>query len=162
VEAIAYDAEANAASVRTSELVVPEAPEGRLRLSSVVPVKRVEQVPAADRDPSKPLAYGDLLLYPNLGEPISKAAGNEVTFFFTVYAARNGADRPKARISVLRGGARLAEAPIELPEPDASGRVQHVLGLPLAQLPAGSYELRVSVQDDRGQDTRSAAFTIRD
>jgi len=162
VEAIAYDAEANAASVRSSELVVPEATEGRLRLSSVVPVKRVEQVPEVDRDPGKPLAFGDLLLYPNLGEPVSKAARNELTFFFTVYAARNGADRPKARISVLRGGARLAEAPIDLPDPDATGRVQHVLGLPLEPFPAGRYELRVSVQDDRGQDTRSAAFTVQD
>ena len=162
VEAIAYDAEANAASVRSSELVVPEATEGRLRLSSVVPVKRVEQVPEVDRDPGKPLAFGDLLLYPNLGEPVSKAARKELTFFFTVYAARNGADRPKARISVLRGGARLAEAPIDLPDPDSTGRVQHVLGLPLEQFPAGRYELRVSVQDDRGQDTRSAAFTVQD
>ena len=161
VEAIAYDAEAHAASVRSSELVVPEATDA-LRLSSVVLVKRVEQVPEADRDPGKPLSFGDLLIYPNLGEPVSKAARSELTFFFTVYAARGGADRPKARVSILRGGARLAEAPIDLPEPDAKGRVQHVLGLPLAQLSAGSYELRVSVQDGRGQDTRSVAFSLRD
>jgi len=50
--------------------------------------------------------------------------------------------------------------PIELPAPDASGRIQHVLGLPLAQFPAGSYEIRVTVQDDRGSDMRSAAFTV--
>ena len=161
VEAIAYDAEAHAASIRSSELIVPEATAG-LRLSSVALVKRVEQVPEADRDPDKPLSFGDVLLYPNLGEPVSRAAGKELTFFFTVYAARGGADRPKARISILKGGARLAEAPIDLPEPDATGRVQHVLSLPLAQLPAGSYELRVSVQDGRGQDTRSVAFSVQD
>jgi hypothetical protein len=162
VEAIAYDAEANAASVRSSELVVPEATEGRLRLSSVVLVKRVEQVPQADRDAAKPLSFGDVLVYPNLGEPVSKAARNELAFFFTVYAAKGGADRPKARISVLKGGGRLAEAPIDLPEPDATGRIQHVLSLPIAQFKGGTYELRVSVQDGRGEDTRSVSFTVQE
>ena len=160
VEAIAYDAEANAASVRSSELIVPEATKERLRLSSVVLVKRVEQVPQADRDPGKPLSFGDVLLYPNLGEPVSKAARKELSFFFTVYAARGGADRPKARISVLKGGARLAEAPIDLPEPDPTGRVQHVLSLPLAQFSAGSYEVRVTVEDGRSQDARSVSYTV--
>jgi VWFA-related protein len=159
VETIAYDAEASAASVRSSELVVPEATEGQLRLSSVVVVKRVERVPEADRR-SKPLSYGDVLLYPNLGEPVSKAAGNELTFFFTVYSARSGGERPSARIAILQKGTRLAEAPTDLPEPDASGRIQHVAGLPLAKIPAGEYELRVTVQDDRGQDARSVAFTV--
>jgi hypothetical protein len=126
----------------------------------VVLVKRVEQVPEADRDPKKPLSFGEVLLYPNLGEPISKATSKELTFFFTVYAARGGADRPKGRISILKGGGRVAEAPIDLPEPDASGRLQHVVGLPIAPFPPGTYELRVSVQDGRGEDTRSASFTV--
>jgi hypothetical protein len=57
---------------------------------------------------------------------------------------------------------KLAEAPIFLPEPDPSGRIQHVLGLPLAQLAAGDYELHLTVQDERGQETRSVAFTVQD
>jgi VWFA-related protein len=162
VEAIAFDAAADAASVRSSELVVPEAPEGRLRLSSVVPIKRVEQVPASDRDPAKPLFFGEVLLYPNLGEPVRKAVHKEMTFYVAVYSARGGASRPKARITLLRKGTPLAEAPTELPEPDSKGRIQHVLGLPLAQLPAGEYELRLTVQDDRGQDARSARFTVEE
>jgi hypothetical protein len=162
VETIAYDATADAASVRSSELVVPEAAAGRLRLSSVVPIKRVEQLPASDRDPTKPLSFGELLLYPNLGEPIRKAIQKELTFFMTVYSARGGAARPTASIALLRKGTRLAEAPVGLPEPDADGRIQHVLGLPLAQLPAGEYELRLTVRDDRGQDARSVAFTVEE
>jgi len=160
VEAIAYDGEAEAASVRNSELVVPEPSDDRLRLSSVMVVKRVEQIPESERDPENPLTFGEILLYPSLGEPISKAARSELAFFFKVYAAITGADAPRARIAVLRSGAKLADVPIELPAPDASGRIQHVLGLPLAQFPAGSYEIRVTVQDDRGSDMRSAAFTV--
>jgi VWFA-related protein len=160
IETIAYDGTANAASVRNSELVVPEAPPGRLHLSSVVVIKKVEQIPESDRDPTKPLSFGNVLLYPSLGEPVSKATSKELTFFFTVYSARSGAGRPSAQIALHRGGAKLAEAPVFLPEPDPSGRIQHVLGLPLAQLPAGDYELHLTVQDDRGRETRSVAFTL--
>jgi hypothetical protein len=161
VETIAYDVTADAASVRSSDLVVPEAPEGRLRLSSVMVIKRVEQIPESDRDPAKPLSFGSVLLYPNLGEPISKAVHKELTFFFTVYSARGGAGRPNAQIAIHRRGAKLAEAPIFLPEPDASGRIQHVLGLPVTQLSAGDYELHLTVQDERGRETRSVAFTVQ-
>jgi len=162
VETVAYDAEASAGSVRSAELVVPEVTAERPRLSSVVVVKRVERVPADERDPSKPLSFGELLLYPNLGEPIQKATAKELSFFFTVYAARGGAQRPKARIAILKNGTQLAGAPVELPEPDSDGRIQYVFGLPLSQVPAGSYHLRVSVQDDRGQDESLAAFTLQD
>jgi VWFA-related protein len=162
VETIAYDGTAAAASVRSSELVVPEAPEGRLRLSSVLVIKKVEQIPESDRDPTKPLSFGNVLLYPNLGEPISKGVHEELTFFFTVYSARKGTGRPNAQIAIHRRGVKLAEAPIFLPEPDPSGRIQHVLGLPLAQLAAGDYELHLTVQDERGQETRSVAFTVQD
>jgi hypothetical protein len=153
-------AAADAANVRSSELLVPEAPAGRLRVSSVVVIKKVEQISASDRDPTKPLSFGNVLLYPNLGEPISKAVHKELTFFFTVYAARSGAGRPNAQIAIHRRGAKLAEAPVFLPEPDPSGRIQHVLGLPLAQLPAGDYELHLTVQDERGREARSVAFTV--
>ena len=162
VETVAYDAEANAGSVRSAELVVPEVTAERPRLSSVVVVKRVERVPADERDPSKPLSFGELLLYPNLGEPIQKTTAKELSFFFTVYAARGGAQRPKARIAILKNGTQLAGAPVELPEPDTDGRIQYVFGLPLSQVPAGSYHLRVSVQDDRGQDESLAAFTLQE
>jgi VWFA-related protein len=160
VETIAYDGAANAASVRSSELVVPDAPPGRLHLSSVVVIKKVEQIQQDERDPAKPLCFGNVLLYPNLGEPVSKTTNKELTFFFTVYSAKGGAGRPSAQIALHRGAAKLAEAPVFLPEPDPSGRIQHVLGLPLAQLAAGDYELRLTVQDDRGRETRSVAFTV--
>jgi VWFA-related protein len=159
VEAIAYDAEANAASVRRSELVVPEPAPG-LRLSSIAIVMRVEQVPQHERNPANPLSFGDVLLYPNLGEPISKASRKELAFFFTVYGARGGAAAPKARITILRNGARVAQASTGLPEPDAGGRIQHVLGLPLAQFQPGAHELQLVVEDDRGGESRSLAFTV--
>jgi len=159
VEAIAYDAKAETATVRRSSLGVPEPLTSRLRLSSVVQVKRVEQVPEEERDPTNPLSFGEILVYPGLGEPVSKSDGQELAFFFTVYSAKRS-DAPAATLEVLRDGVTLAQAPMGLPEPDSTGRIQHVLGLPLPQFSPGSYELRVTVKDKRGGDKQSVAFTI--
>jgi hypothetical protein len=161
IETIAYDGEAQAASVQRSELVVP-APAAAPRLSSVVVVKRAEQLPANERDPDKPLVYGELLLYPNLGEPVRKSAAGELSFFFTVYGSRGGALRPSAEIGLSRNGVQVAAAPIELPQADATGRIQHVFGLPLAQLAPGRYELSVTVRDGPARDSRSVAFNVQE
>jgi VWFA-related protein len=161
VETVAYDGEADAASVQRSELVVPPPQEGP-RLSSVVVVKRAERLPAEERDPEKPLVFGELLLYPNLGEPVRKSAASELSFFFTVYAARGGALRPNAEITLLRNGAQVAAAPIDLPQADPAGRIQHVFALPLAQLPPASYELAVTVRDGAARDSRSVTFSVQE
>jgi hypothetical protein len=39
-------------------------------------------------------------------------------------------------------------------------RVQHVGRLPIAALPAGTYELRIRVSDGRQELSRTAFFTI--
>jgi VWFA-related protein len=160
IEAVAYDALADSASIRRGRVDVPDASQDHLRMSSVVLVKRVEQLPEDDRDPDRPLAFEEILVYPNLGEPVSKAERQEAAFFFTVYAARGGAHTPKARLQVFQDGTKLAEAPTPLPEPDASGQIRHVCALPVGQFPAGDYELRVAVEDDRGSEMRSVSFTV--
>ncbi len=51
-----------------------------------------------------------------------------------------------------------------LPRPDdqQTTRLQHVGNLPIADLPAGTYELRVTVTDSQDQQTRTAFFTVKD
>jgi VWFA-related protein len=159
LETVAYDSLAKAGAVRTSPLIVPQGSPDQLRLGSLVLIDRVEQLPEADRDPTNPLCFGEVLIYPNLGEPIQKSERDEALFFVTIYWARSG-DPPEATLEILRDGTTVGRAPTALPEPDASGRIQHVLGLPVAQFPPGSYELRVTVSDDRGRDTQSATFTV--
>ena len=46
------------------------------------------------------------------------------------------------------------------PPPDA--RVQHVGRLPIVSLPAGTYELRIVVQDAGRELSRTAFFTLID
>src|SRR5439155_17969090 len=86
MEAVVYDAASGKSSVRFSTVEVPKADATRLRMSSVVLVKRSEQVAANERRDDNPLLVKDVILYPNLGEPVSKAS-REVGFYFVIYPA---------------------------------------------------------------------------
>jgi hypothetical protein len=48
-----------------------------------------------------------------------------------------------------------------LPAP-TDGRLQHIGRLPVDNLPAGTYELRIRVSDGRREVSRAAFFTLQD
>jgi hypothetical protein len=128
-----------------------------LRVSSVVIVKRAEKIPEQDRRAGNPLAIDDTVLFPNLGEPVSRAA-KEVPFFFTVYPAPGGA--PELAIELLRNGQLVARLPMPAGQADASGRIQQLGRLPLAQLEPGSYDLRAVARQGGRQVVRSTVLRV--
>jgi hypothetical protein len=130
-------------------------------MSSLVLVNRTEETgesPEPDAASRPPLYVGRTLLYPNLGEPISKAAAQELPFYFALYGATRGA---AAKAQLLRNGQALAEAPVTLP-PANGPRVQHVGRLPIASLPAGTYQLRIVVNNAGQELSQSTFFTLVD
>jgi hypothetical protein len=159
IESIAYDAIARQGSVRIATLTVP-AERAWLPMSSLVLVSRAEEV--SDAPPAAPGAapfyVGRTLLYPNAGEPIQKSATGGLAFYFALYARAAGL---RASAELMQNGRVLAEAPVTLP-PAGDARVQHVGRLPIAALPAGTYELRIRVTDGTRTESRSAYFTLRD
>jgi hypothetical protein len=158
VESIVFDAGAQRGSARVTTLSVPAASGRDAAMSSLVLVNRIEETneAASPATPRPPLYVGRTLLYPNLGEPISKSAGKELPFYFALYG-KAGASR--VVVQLLRNGEALAEAPVILP-PSTAGRVQHVGRLPISGLPAGTYELRIVVKDAGGDLSRTAFFTL--
>ena len=158
LETVVYDAVADKAAVRIATVDIGEAKPEALRVSSLVAVRRAEKVPEAQRVPGSPLYVGEQLLTPSMGEPFSKTLTKELPFYFVVYPVP-GRCACSARIELLRNGKPLAEAPRELPTTGTT-RLQHVGNLPIADLPSGIYELRVTVTDTRDQQTRSAFFTV--
>jgi hypothetical protein len=158
VDAVAYDAVTSAASVKTFPLEVPApGPSGAI-LSSLVLIDHVERVPAADRDPQNPLYFGEMLVYPNLGDPLRKSAAKVLGFYFT---ARGPSTARKAQLEVAREGQVTARLPLDLSAPDASGLIQHAGTLPLQALAPGSYEMRLTMQ--AGSErlvSRTASFTV--
>jgi VWFA-related protein len=143
METVVHDAPSGKSSVRFSTVEVPKPNPGKLRISSLVLVKRVEKVPEKDRRADNPLLVNDVVLHPNLGEPVSKAA-KEVGFYFAVYPAQGGAAAASV-IELLLNGQPVAQLPMPLPAADGSGRIQQVGRLPLGQIAPGTYELRAVV-----------------
>ncbi len=158
VEAAAYDAPSNKVSIRKTNVEVPNADETKLRLSSVAIIKRGEQLPK-DRKSDSPFLAGDVLLYPNLGDPVSKAA-KQVGFFFTVYPAKDSTFTPALMVELLQNGKALAAVPLKMPPPNESGRIPFVGNLPLESLAPGEYDLRVTVRGDKNSAFRTTKLTV--
>jgi hypothetical protein len=115
-------------------------------------------VPEKDRHTGNPLLVKDVVLYPNLGEAVSKTA-KEVGFYFAVYPAQ-GAPAPESVILLLKDGKPVVQLPMPLAPSDAAGRIQQVGRLPLDQLAAGTYELRAVVKQGSEQVFRSTMLRI--
>ncbi len=160
METVVYDALSQKSSVRLSTVEVPR-PEGdALRMSTLVLVKRSEKVPEKGQRADNPLLVKDVILYPNLGEPVSKAV-KEIGFYFAVYPVSGGA-APESVIELLLDGKAVAQIPMPLGTADASGRIQQVGRLPIDQLPPGTYDLRAVVKQGNAQLFRSTMLRIVD
>jgi VWFA-related protein len=155
VEVVAYDALAATAGVDRVSLVAPSPAGDAIRLSSLVVVGHTER--RATGDPS-PLQYEGLRLYPTFGEALAAGAGKSLAFVFT---ARPGPQPPgEATVELVHGVDTVRHAAVPLPQPDASGDLRVVGGLPLDGVAAGEYTLRLVLTDGRSMATRSADVTL--
>jgi hypothetical protein len=111
-----------------------------------------------DRPAGSPFLVGDLLLYPNLGDPLRKSTTPEIGFFFTVYPAKG--PKPQANVELLQNGTALAKVPLPLGDPDGSGRIQQVSRLPTGALSPGTYELRVAITQGQQQVSQSTIVRL--
>ena len=160
METVVHDAPSGKSSVRFSTVEVPKLDQGKLRMSSLVLVKRGEKVSEKDRRTDNPLLVKDMVLSPNLGEPVSKAS-KELAFYFVIYPAQGG-PAPESVIELLQNSARVAQLPMPVPAADAGGRIQQVGRLPLDQIAAGTYELRAVVKQGSEQLFRSTMLRVVD
>jgi VWFA-related protein len=160
MEAIVYDAPSGKSSARFATVEVPSVDPALLQMSSLVLVRRGEKVSQVDRRPDNPLLVGDTVLYPNLGDPVSKAA-KEVGFYFAVYPGQGGST-VECVLQLLQNGSKIAELPISLGAPDRSGRIQEAGRLPIDRLSPGTYELQVAVKQGNRQVSRSTLLRIVD
>jgi VWFA-related protein len=158
METIVHDPLGDRASVRFATVEQRKIDEDTLRSSSLVIVSRAEKLAEADRPSGNPFLVGEMLLYPNQGEPLRKSETPEVGFFFTTYPVKGS--NPEAVLEVVQNGAVLATLPLSLGKADSSGRIQQVSRLPTAALKPGTYDLRLVVTQGQRQLTQSATFRL--
>jgi hypothetical protein len=158
METVVYDAPSGKSSVRLGTVEIPKVDSAHLRMSSLVVVKRGEKVPEKDRRAENPLLVKDIVLYPNLGEPVSKTL-KEVAFYFAAYPAVGGS-APEASLELLQDGKLMAQLPMPLAAADATGRIQQTGRLPLEQLAPGTYDFRVALKQGTEQVFRSTLLRV--
>jgi VWFA-related protein len=160
VELIAYDASSGKASASTSPLEIASADETKPRLSSVMVLKRAERLTADEQKRDQPFHLGELLVYPNLGEPVFKSAGKQLTFFFTAWPAKGSTNPLKVTVEIFQNHKRVGQTSSQLPAADEQGRIKYASAFPLDKFQPGVYELKVTVDDGKNSASHSTQFTV--
>jgi len=160
VELIAYDGPVRKAEVRNTSLEIPRVDEAKLRLSSVVVLRRAERITAEEQKKDEPFYFGELAVYPNLGEPILKSTTKQLAYFLTAWPAKGNIEPLKLVAEVVQNKRTIAQTSAQLPASDDKGRVKYAAALPLDGFQPGSYELKVTVTDNRTSVSRSTQFRI--
>jgi VWFA-related protein len=157
LEAAVYDTKSGKAGTARALLELPPFQRGHLRTSNPFILRRAEKLTAEERKSPMPLHYGDLVLYPNMGEPIA-GAGRHLAFHIAVWPAR-----PAQTCTVYAevrdpGGAirRRTEAPTTA----RSGRMDVASTVSVDGLDPGTYELRVRVQNGGEEVVKSVPFDL--
>ncbi len=157
----AYDAISGTASTSTGVLEVPRVDETRLRVSSLTILKRAEKLTEQNQKTNNPFRYGEVLVYPNLGEPLKKSTDKQLTFYLTAYVAQGTKNSPKLMLELRQREQSLGKAALDLPAPDVTGRIQFASALPIDQLQPGNYELKATVSDGTSSISRSEHFAVQ-
>jgi len=157
LEYVVHDALGHRAGAGTAPVIVQDKRAGQLQVSSLLILQRTERVPVNERDATNPLYYDDLLLYPSLGEPISKHQTPALSFAFNVIP---GGTPVHALLTLSQAERALGETALTLGTPDAQGRIWHVSQLPIGSLMPGEYALAVTVSTGGSSETRRTTFRI--
>jgi VWFA-related protein len=160
VELIAYDGSAEKIGLRKSALAIPTVDETKPRLSSVAVLRRAERLSPDEQKRDQPFRFGELLVYPNLGEPIIKSVAQQLAFFFTAWPANASTGPLQTNVEILQNHRSLVKTPVQLPAPDQLGQIKYASSFPLEKFNPGVYELKVTISDGKNTASSSTSFTV--
>jgi VWFA-related protein len=160
LETAAQDRETKRLSARRAVLIVPPAPAGRLRLSSLTLIKRVDRVAAESADSGSPFWFKDGRIVPNLGDPIQAGPGVELPVYLVVYSASGEAAPPQLTLEFLADGQTIARAQPELPGPDEQGVIAYIAKVPADNFKPGRYQIRAVVRQGQQAAEENTFFTV--
>jgi hypothetical protein len=160
VELIAYDGPTEKVSVCNSTLEIPTLDETKPRISSVSVLRRAEQLSQEEQKRDQPFRFGELLVYPNLGETIAKSQAKQLAFFFTAWAPKGSTTPLKLTMEILQGNHSLAKTSGQLPAADEKGQIKYASSFSLDKFQPGAYELKITVSDDENSVSSATKFTV--
>lgn len=143
VEAAASDLELGRIGARRSALIVPAAAPLAVGLSQMALVRRLEDAPA-NPDPADPFVVGNKRVVPTLVDRIPRGGKNALSIFFNAWAP--AADVAiEAAMEFIRDDKSLGVSRLQLPAPQADGRIPYIATIPLESFEPGLYEIRLTV-----------------
>jgi VWFA-related protein len=160
VELIAYDAASTSTSVSITPLDIAGADATKPRVSSVSILKRAERLTPEEQKRDQPFRFGELLVYPNLGEPIARSTTKQLAFFFTAWPAKGSNTPLQLTLEILQNKHDLGKISGALPQPDSQGQIKYASSIPLDKFQPGVFELKVTVTDGKNTVSRSTQFTV--
>ena len=160
VDLIAYDGPTAKSSVRKTTLEIPVVDETRPRLSSVAVLSRAERLRPEEQKREQPFHFGELLVYPNLGEPVRKSVTQQLAYFFTAWPAKGSTANIQLTVEILQNGRSLGKTAGQLPPPDELGQIKYASSFALDKFQSGSYDLKLTIDDGKNSASRSTTFTV--
>ncbi len=160
VEVIAHDVAAGTANVSTTALEIANINETKPRLSSVAVLKRAERLTADEQKRDQPLRFGELIVYPNLGERIDRNTVKQLAYFFTAWPPKGSTKPMQVTLEILQNNRQVGKTSGELPPADDKGQIKYASAFPLDKFTSGVFELRVTVGDGQNNVTRSTTFVV--
>ncbi|HSE15634.1 MAG TPA: VWA domain-containing protein [Pyrinomonadaceae bacterium] len=157
VQVIAYDAATADVKVSITPLQISSINETVPRLSSVAVLKRAERLTPEEQQRDQPLRFGELLVYPNLGERI---VAKQLAYFFTAWPAKGSAKPLQMTLKILQNNREVGKTSGELPAADESGQIKYAGSFAIDKFQPGEYMLAVTVSDDKTSVTRLTPFSI--
>ena len=135
---------------------VPSAASGPF-LSDVALVRRID--PSSDElDPFEPLRYQHGKIVPNLSGEVLPGT-KDTSFFFLVHPDSSMSDSAMLELQVLRNGELFGQVPLQLPK-DLGDAFPYLASLKTSSLPAGSYNVMLSLTQNGKVMEREASFSI--
>ena len=160
VQLIAYDASTGGVNVSATPLEIANVDDTKPRLSSVAVLKRAERLTPEEQKRDQPLRFGELLVYPNLGEQIDRNAAKQLAFFFTAWPAKGATKPMQVTLEILQNNRQVGKTSGELPPADAQGQIKYASAFPLDKFQPGTFELKVTVSDGVNNVSRSTRFVL--
>ena len=144
LETAVMDRNGEKIGARRMSFIASAKPKG-VALSGLSLVRKYEPK-AKNLGPDEPFQFQGGRVTPTLNGTVRQMKGALLSLFFVVYPDPSITEKPQAMVEFLLDGKSVGGGVVQLPEPDAKGRISYVLSSPAETFKPGTYEVHAVVK----------------
>jgi VWFA-related protein len=133
------------------------APKG-VTMSNISLIRSL-QPNAKDLDPNDPFQYQGGRITPTLSPIVKAVQGSELAMFFVVYPDPSISAKPMVELEYIKDGQVVGKGALELPPPDAQGRIPYIMSSAASAMPPGEYVIHATVR--QGSSSTEDRTTVK-